>query len=213
MSFSEVISRKTFLKISFLFAWRSMTKIAGSGSINHRNGSGSVPNFHVSATLLQTAEFHKFGMPPTFYYSGQQGNNCLEALNFWMPQIDWSVLSCSLWSGGAVDSQEDEDGNNVHPVLGQKGPIVRRLSWLLSRLLLKYLNIIIFPHIFILCDSLRVQFYKEALRTSLSIIIHKYRQRLSVRTTEPMQLNKENSHNQLIISPLPPPPQHTGVRI
>jgi hypothetical protein len=45
-----------------------------------------------------------------------------------MTETDWSGLSCSLWSGGTVDGQEDEDGNNVHPVLGQKGPIVRRLS-------------------------------------------------------------------------------------
>ncbi len=42
------------LKISFLLAlWRSMTKIAGSGSISQRSGSGSgsTPKCHGSATL------------------------------------------------------------------------------------------------------------------------------------------------------------------
>ncbi len=84
-----------------------------------------------------------------------------------MPETGWSGLSCSLWSGGAVDGQEDEDGNNVHPVLGQEGPIVRRLSGLLSCLLLKYLNIIFFPYISIFRDSLKAQYYKEALHTIL----------------------------------------------
>jgi hypothetical protein len=52
MYLQKVINRKT-LKIVFLLAsWRSIKKIAGSGTISQRRGSGSVPKCHRSATLL-----------------------------------------------------------------------------------------------------------------------------------------------------------------
>jgi hypothetical protein len=58
MYLQKVISRKTLKKKSFLLAsWRSVTKIAGSGSISQNSeawtrGSGSISNCHGSATLV-----------------------------------------------------------------------------------------------------------------------------------------------------------------
>ena len=64
MYLQKVISRTIVLKISFLLAsWRSMTKIAGSGSISQRRGSADPDPFqkcHRSGTLLYSRSFSRF---------------------------------------------------------------------------------------------------------------------------------------------------------
>ena len=50
------------------------------------------------------------------------------------------ILSATpvFWTGHAIDGHEYADGDDVHPVLGEEGPVVFGLSVHLPLLLLEY---------------------------------------------------------------------------
>jgi hypothetical protein len=92
MYLQKVISR-IFFKVIFLLAyWRSMTKIAGSGS---EYGSGSTPKCHGSATLLSTCKIlSPSTLPPLLSQFGQDYKPVLFPTSVLVGFVSFVALFC-----------------------------------------------------------------------------------------------------------------------
>ncbi len=86
-------------------AWRSMTKIAGSGSISQRHWSGSVPKCLWSATLVRTYHQKNEGRYGIGHFHQERYRSFSSATSCWRPRLFLGKGD----SGSRVKEEKEED--------------------------------------------------------------------------------------------------------